>query len=398
MSQQHIDDSPSADTVSARAQLVQQLADTGALTDRGWRTAFEQVPRDAFVPYFYDHAGSLVSRNDPATAAAWFRAVHEDRALVTHRTNGSATSSTSQPSVMASMLEALAVEDGMSVLEIGTGTGYNAALLAHRLGDDHVVTIDLTPDITRAARARLAAAGYSPLVATGDGADGYPERAPYDRIIATCRLRTIPPALIEQLTNDGLIVTPLGNALARIHRTGSDTAEGRFLPGAAFFMPLRHREGSGPTRRPDLPTGSSRPSTLPAAALANNAFRFLVSIVEPDLTWQYDLGDDQQITGARVWSAGGSLAQLHTDTSASETGPRPLWHNLEDAYALYRAAGEPSPDRYGVTITGPDQRVWLDSPDGPSWILGQVGRGSPGPMTSLSRRALRDPGRGGLNE
>ncbi|WP_206050712.1 methyltransferase domain-containing protein [Nocardioides speluncae] len=369
MTPQHMDDGLSAEAASARVRLVQGLADAGALTDPAWRSAFVHVPRDAFVPYFYDHAGSLISRDDPETAAEWFTAVHENRALVTHRTNGAATSSTSQPSVMAVMLEALAAEDGMTVLEIGTGTGYNAALLAHRLGDVHVVTIDLTTDITAAARDRLAATGRSPLVVTGDGAAGYPERAPYDRIIATCRLRTIPPALTEQLTDSGLIVTPLGNALARIHRTGLATAEGRFLPDGAFFMPLRHPGEASLPSRPQLPTKPGRPSTLPATALADNSFRFLASIVEPDLTWQYDLGDDQQISGARVWSTDGSIAHLHTDTSVSETGPRPLWRNLEDAHTFYQEAGEPSPDRYGVTIEGQMQRVWFNDPDGPSWTL-----------------------------
>lgn len=360
---------------AARRQLVQALADAGDLTDQSWRDTFEQVPRHVFVPRFYDAAGNLIDRHDPGTHAEWFASVHEDRALVTQQTDGVVTSSTSQPSVMARMLEALQIEDGISVLEIGTGTGYNAGLLARRLGDDQVVTIDLTAEVTDTARDRLATAGYQPLVVTGDGAAGYPDRAPYDRIIVTCRLDQVPQALIRQLTDGGLIVAPVGNAVARIRRTGHDMAEGRFLAGGAFFMPMRKdSEATALAHRPDLPTGPSRPSTLPATAVSDNSFRFLASIVEPGLVWQYELDDrreleDQQIIGTRVWSRDGSLAHLRGDGTVTETGPRPLWAELERAYTVFRDAGQPGPDRYGITIADRVQRVWMDVPDGPSWQL-----------------------------
>ncbi|MFI1866882.1 methyltransferase domain-containing protein [Streptomyces jumonjinensis] len=354
----------------ARRALAQALTDTGDLTDPAWRRAFEEVPRHVFVPYFYAPDGERVSGADPATHERWFTAVHEDRSLVTHRTDGAATSSSSQPSLMATMLEALTVTDGMTVLEIGAGTGYNVALLCHRLGDINVTTIDISPDITDPARERLATAGYQPHVITGDGSLGVPDRAPYDRIIVTCGLTTVPPALLQQLTDDGFLLAPLGNALARIHPRGPGTATGRFLPGGAFFMPLRHAQGDGvPTRGPLLPTGHGRPSTLPADAIADNHFRFLAGIAVPGLTWQYDLGENGEITGARVWHPDGSIAQLHPDTTATETGFRPLWTALEDVHRTYLIADCPGPDRYGITIRPGEQCVWLDNPDGPTWVL-----------------------------
>ncbi|MEU9003981.1 methyltransferase domain-containing protein [Streptomyces sp. NPDC048551] len=359
-----------ADAATARAALAKTLVEAGDLTDPAWRAAFEEVPRHLFVPFFFDHDGTRIAGDDPQTRERWFAAVHEDRALVTHRTGGAATSSSSQPSLMAAMLEALDAADGMSVLEIGAGTGYSAGLLAHRLGDDRVVTIDVSPDITGPAAERLAVAGFQPLMVTGDGAAGWPDRAPYDRIIATCRLDNVPPALVAQLAETGFLLAPIGSALVRVYRTGPDTAEGRFLPGGAFFMPLRRDGGDGaPVRRPDLPTGTGRPSALPAAAVADNAFRFLVSIVEPGLTWQYDVDDARQITGARVWAADGSIAALQADGTVTETGPRRLWTALEDAFRAYAAAGSPGPERYGITVDRVGQRVWLDSPDGPSWNL-----------------------------
>ncbi|NUV87577.1 methyltransferase domain-containing protein [Streptomyces sp. KAI-26] len=344
-------------TAARRAALVQALSDSGDLTDPAWRTAFERVPRHVFVPYFYDHTGRRISAGDAETRDAWFDAVHEDRALVTHRTGGAATSSSSQPSVMAIMLEALRVEDGvgMKVLEIGTGTGYNAALLTHRLGNDSVVTVDTEPDLIAAARARLIETGYEPHVVLADGTHGHPDLAPYDRIIATCRIDSVPPAWLRQLTDGtgsdaGQILAPLGNALVRVRRTGPLQAEGRFLPGGACFMPLRHGTADGiPTRRPALPTGKARSTDVPASALADNAYRFLLSIVEPHLDWQYDLDDAGRPTAARVWS--------------------PDWSRLEEVYRLFTEHDGPGPERYGLTVDQEAQHVWLDGPGGPCWSL-----------------------------
>ncbi|KOT96835.1 hypothetical protein ADK70_09125 [Streptomyces rimosus subsp. pseudoverticillatus] len=355
-----------------RVKLVQALVDAGDLTDPAWRDAFESVPRHTCVPYFYDHTGRTIAADDPETRHQWLRAVHENRQLVTHRTDGSATSSSSMPSLMARMLEALQVTNGMHVLEVGTGTGYNAALLAHRLGDASVVTIDVSSDITGPARERLAAAGHRPLVLTGDGAFGWPDKAPYDRIMVTCRLRTVPLELVRQVPLDGFILAPLGNALARIRRVGALVAQGWFLPGGAFFMPLRRGAVDGqPTRRPALPDAVGRPTRLPVAAIADNDFRFLVSIAVPGLTWQYDLDDERKPTGARVWAPDGSIAQLKADGTVAEAGPRNLWSALEGAYDTFLGAGAPGPERYGAVITEATQRVWLDTPGGPSWDLTQ---------------------------
>ncbi|MET7499561.1 methyltransferase domain-containing protein [Streptomyces microflavus] len=362
---------------AGRTKLVQSLVDSADVTDAAWQAAFEQVPRHVFVPYFYDHAGRKISAYETETRDQWFDAVHEDRALVTHSTDGAATSSSSQPSVMATMLEALRVEAGigMKVLEIGTGTGYNSALLAHRLGSDSVVTVDSEPDLVTAARARLAEAGYEPRVVLADGAYGHADLAPYNRIIATCRINSVPPAWVHQLvdgsgTDAGQIVAPLGNALVRIHRTGPLQAEGRFLPGGAYFMPLRRSPVDGvPAKRPDLPTGEGRGTDVPASVLADNAYRFLLSIVEPDLYWQFDLDEDTKPTAVRVWSPDGAIASLHADGTVNEAGSRSLWSRLEEAHRIFTEHDRPGPERYGVTIDNDVQRVWLDGPGRPSWDL-----------------------------
>jgi protein-L-isoaspartate(D-aspartate) O-methyltransferase len=152
------------------------------------------------------------------------------------------TSSSTMPSLMARMLEALDVHDGMRVLEIGTGTGYNAALLAHRLGAANVVSIDIDPDLIDQARQRLAELGHSPTLLTGDGAAGAADHGPYDRIIVTAAVPEIPLAWIEQLTPGGKILANLRGDLAGAslclltkHDT-DDEVIGPILPIGGHFM------------------------------------------------------------------------------------------------------------------------------------------------------------------
>ena len=136
-----------------RAELVKTLVDRGVLTDLAWREAFATVPREAFVPRFTrrEQGGQLVHYDHAAEGGTvdFLAAVYSDTSLITRfNAAGIATSSSTQPSLMTIMLERLDIHDGHTVLEIGTGSGYNAALLAHRLGDEAVTTIDVHPDRT----------------------------------------------------------------------------------------------------------------------------------------------------------------------------------------------------------------------------------------------------------
>lgn len=303
--------------------LVRRIEAEGALTDPAWRAAFEAVPRHLFVPYYHvPRVGGYERRRrdapDPLGREMWLTGVYEDEPLATLVRDGEPVSSSSQPSLMAMMLEELRVEDGMDVLEIGAGTGWNAALLAHRLGDEHVTTVDLDPDITEEARKRLAAAGRRPAVVTGDGARGCPERGPYDRIIATCALDTVPPEWLAQCRPGARVLTPMATGLLALRVTDAEHAQGRFLETPAYFVPLR---GDVPPR-PRIDPGD-----LPREALRTESFGFLLSLI------------------------GG--------------GPDPA-----ATYEAWRRAGRPDRTRYGVTVRGGEQWVWLDDPEGPNrWPL-----------------------------
>ncbi len=184
-------------TVSAfaelRARLVGELRARGALHDARVAEAFARVPRHLFVPD--------VPPED----------VYADRSIAIKLEDGIAISSSSQPAIMAEMLEMLALRGGENVLEIGAGSGFNAALLAELVGPSGAVTtMDLDEDLVAAARRHLDEAGYAQVRALhADGARGDPDRAPFDAVIATVGVETIPPAWIAQLRLGGRLVAPL---------------------------------------------------------------------------------------------------------------------------------------------------------------------------------------------
>lgn len=176
-----------------REQLVDLLRRTGALTARPVADAFLRVPREIFLP------------------GVPLDTVYQDEAILTKELDGEPVSSSSQPAIMAIMLEQLDLEPGMNVLEIGAGTGYNAALLRELVGDQgRVTTVDIDAEVAGWARARLDLAGYRDVtVVQTDGAFGYEPSAPYDRVILTVGTADIAPAWIGQLRERGRIVLPI---------------------------------------------------------------------------------------------------------------------------------------------------------------------------------------------
>jgi protein-L-isoaspartate(D-aspartate) O-methyltransferase len=139
-------------------------------------------------------------------------AAYRDDAIVTKRDDaGQPISSSSQPAIMAIMLDQLDLAPGHRVLEIGAGTGYNAALISHIVGPSGQVTsIDIDPELVATAREHLARAGFGQVtVVCADGAGGDPEHAPYDRIIATVGVSDLAPAWLAQAAPQSRIVVPL---------------------------------------------------------------------------------------------------------------------------------------------------------------------------------------------
>ncbi len=243
---------PEPDATEMRHRLVEFLVREGAIRHPALERAFSQVPREFFLPADVPLAKVY---SDEAIAVRW----DEQR---------QATSSSSQPYLMADMLETLETEPGMRVLEIGAGVGYNAALLAHLLGDGALVTsLDFDPVMADYARQNLQRLGdcldpsYGRVtVVAADGGLGYAANAPYDRIIVTVQQWEIAPAWVEQLKPGGLLLLPLTisarlrNGLLPAFRKDADgvlravgASQGSFVPmQGQLAHPVRGQRGLTP--------------------------------------------------------------------------------------------------------------------------------------------------------
>jgi len=339
--------------------MVAGLVAGGSLSDPLWQAAFKQVPRHLFVPRFYrsDQHGSAVV--DETSGADWLSGVYADTHLVTTE---DVRSSSTAPSLMAQMLEALELKGGERVLEIGTGTGYNTALLSERLGADHVTSVDIDPELIARAKERLLLAGYQPLVAVADGADGYPEASPYDAVVATCRLDYIPTAWLSQLRSGGVIVTPQGAGIAVLRKSSNgNEATGVFLSASAYFMPLRHQPE--PAHVGELvqsalrSSGVARPHRFDASIYTDNEARFWLDLTHPEVR-------GATVDGiALFFRPDGSWARMSGE-QVTQGGPTNVWDDIETAHMTWITAGRPPREQYRLKITGTTQDVFVaDSPE-----------------------------------
>lgn len=343
--------------------LARNLADSEGIS-HSWRTAVEAVPRHVLVPSFYRQENGewrKISANDPG----FFETVYSDTALTTQITDGIPTSSSSQPSLMLHMLDALNVEDGNRVLEIATGTGYNAALLCDRLGSDQVWTVEVDRELTGAARTRLHSCGYRPVILTRDGREGCEEGGLYDRLIATCGFTAIPYPWIKQVRAGGIIVSPLGWGNAQLIVGEDGTAEGKFLPGGSCFMGVRSSGGNARIQYPGTPaTPSMRETRMNASLAIQEVPQFMLSLVLPEMVWAHEMDANQDWAGCRLWARDGSWAHVEGER-VRQSGPRGLWDAVERAYDWWGENGLPGRERFGLTAAEFGTRYWLDSPGNP---------------------------------
>ncbi|MEU7045585.1 methyltransferase domain-containing protein [Streptomyces varsoviensis] len=352
------------------AALVEALDGRGLLSP-AWRAVWEELPRHRFIPRRVWRQGP--ERCEPVTTEGeWWRLVHSDEPVVTQVDDGReggpgvATSANSQPSMVAAMLGCLDVRGAERVLEIGTATGHVAALLARRLGDDRVVSVEIDPLLADEAERNLAAVG-SPRVTVvrADGEHGWAPGAPYNRLLATCALRHVPHELVRQVEPGGILVAPMtrdfwSGAVLRLRVHEDGTASGRFRGGASYMPMKSHR--AVPSGHPvDQSTARPADSDLDPRALLNLGFALYAGAALPGVSMVHaETGGTD-----RVWllDRAGSGAIADAGEPVWQYGPRSLWTEVESAHSTYRALGEPPPTAFGLTVGPTGQHTWLHTPD-----------------------------------
>ena len=340
--------------------LVAQLQASGALTQPAVVEAFRAVPRHLFLP---DHPLDVV---------------YADEAIATKFADGRPISSSSQPAIMAIMLEQLAVEAGQRVLEIGAGTGYNAALLGLLVGPrGEVITIDLDEDLVQAAQQHLSAAGADKIrVAQADGGFGYAPGAPYDRIILTVGAWDLAPAWHTQLVPGGRLVLPLElgpgsqQSLALV-KPRDPQAVMWFESDSARecgFMRLRGAL-AGPEHWLELEqeAGLSLVTAGPPPAAAEAVYGWLIGA-------HIQTASGLSVSGPEMFGGLGLWLGLHAPNLASLNAPGDIASRL-GLPCLFAFGGSP-PTCFSVGLLGTQGLCLLRRPPHAPATQGEVGRGS----------------------
>jgi protein-L-isoaspartate(D-aspartate) O-methyltransferase len=273
-----------------RESLVQRLREGQEGISDPVLGAFAAVPRHLFLP------GVAIGT------------AYQDEAIVTRRDeDGRAVSSSSQPAMMAIMLDQLGLAPGQRVLEIGAGTGYNAALMAHLVAPGGgVVSVDIDEEVADGAREGLARAGYPDVrVVCADGAAGWAARAPYDRIVATVGVWDLSPAWLAQLAPGGRIVVPLDLGGPQLS-VALEAEDGHWVSRSVVpcgFMRLRG-DNAGPERTHVVNPDSALTITLPRGGDLDRQ-GMLTALAGPPVPRRTDVeaGPREVLGGLGLWLA-----------------------------------------------------------------------------------------------
>ncbi|MFE2098936.1 methyltransferase domain-containing protein [Streptomyces sp. NPDC059468] len=377
--------------------LASRLMEDGALTS-DWLAAFKAVPRELFVPDLMwpgkakgagTGQGDALDRNK--NPEAWFEAVYSDVSLTTQWDDGqhsgtgkgrTPTCSNSQPSMVFSMLAALDVETTSRVLEIGTGTGWNAALLSERVGPGNVFSVEVDEENAKAARERIESAGYRPTLIVGDGFEGYRAGAPYDRVLVTAALTEVPHRVIGQVRTGGVIVAPYattygGEGVVRLTVQRDGSAVGPFVSSSAFMRLRQQRQKRRHVREylggKKWPADGVQSMTSVSPELIGDWLpMFAIGLQTSGIFPWAETYDDGSYT---LWLRDSAVTAWATvdyvpgreEFEVYQSGPRDLWDEVVVAYLHWDSQGRPGWERFGLSVNGEtgEHTPWLDDPSAP---------------------------------
>lgn len=227
-------------------QLINDIKSKGYLRTDDYINAFRKIQRHKFLPSFYRYEDSELKqyfREDYIKNNELLEYIYADRSVVFHAENGMDVSSMSSPSLIAEMIEQIEPAKGHKIFEVGTGSGYNIALLSEIVGKTgHVFSCEINEDIHSIAKQNLRENGYereNVYISRCDGGYGIEDFAPYDAIFVTCATADITKYWIDQLKIGGTIIAPLitrgMEVLVRLKKTREKYLEGRLLHYVHFY-------------------------------------------------------------------------------------------------------------------------------------------------------------------
>ncbi|MEU1281739.1 50S ribosomal protein L11 methyltransferase [Streptomyces sp. NPDC005805] len=358
--------------------LAEQATDPGSR----WRPLVAAVPRHRFMPrWWHRRAGAWALRDGPSDETAWAQHAYADRSVITrvgpHHADlaayggapaGLPTSSATLPSLVVRMFQHARIADGCELLDIGTGSGYGAALAALRLEEHRVTSIDVDEYLVNAARQRLDRIGLRPQLEVLDGTGVLPGE--YDRIVATVAVRRVPPSWLAALRPGGRLVTTISDTtlIVTAEKREDGTAVGQVEWDRAGFMQARAGDDYPDTlpeglrdaarnRDGDSVTGSDFPALDIQEAWDVAA---MLSIEAPGTLYGFDETDGHRVT----WLAhpDGSWARASSNgtgpTIVHQSGPRRLWEVLDGIRGYWLTHGE-LPVRGARVLITPDGRTRL---------------------------------------
>lgn len=348
-----------------RARLVAHLERTGRTP---WRDSLLAVPRHHYAPETFWHGTrrGYVPLHHGDDEGAWLGLAYVDRPMVVQVDDGTptggvgrwATCTLPAPSDLLTVLAAADVRPGLRVCEVGTGTGYTAALLADRVGPENVTTVEIDPTLVERARQRLGAAGLGQVASRHQ--DGAQLTGEYDRILCTATVREVPYSWVRAVRPGGLVVTNWGtpyhpDTLLRLFVREDGTADG-------YLVPHTHHEWlRGQRVEPTLTVAEceaalSRASTtvlgIDDIAGSDPNASIAIGLCVPNCASVFIPPGDQWF----VDDLSGSWARLHPGAGGdrnivNQYGPRDLWDEIEAAHHWWLTSGTPRARSWRVTVT-----------------------------------------------
>ncbi len=329
-----------------------------------WREPVAVTPRHLFAPRWWTaNGGGWDLRDGPADVPAWLDAAYTDQTLVTQvgtvhadlarpgqQAAGRPASSSTLPSLAVQMYRHARITDGTDVLDVGTGSGYGTALLARRLGAQHVTSIDVDPYLTKASAERLDGIALHPQLVTCDATGPLP--GDYDRIVSMTAVRPVPPSWLTALRPGGRLVTTITGTTAILtgDKLDDGRAFGRIERDWAGFMAVRHGPGYPPQPGDgceELLNGDGEyvaPGRYPLVIPEDTwELRTMLSIEHPGIVSHHQPHSDGTAT---VWlvHADGSWARAEGEPGKAaplvhQGGPRQLWDLIDGLRDRWLAEG-----------------------------------------------------------